>query len=219
LAPATEYIFTLTASLNNIRVVSPAFVVQTNAGVASNCAAGSVGSSCTPCSAGTYASPDNSRCIPCPAGTFNSRSSSSTSSFCAPCSSNTYSTSTGQKSSCTPCPANDKCLLGSASPLASTLITLPANSNTSSSTSESTSLSLGYQYLIAFFGLCLVGTVVCVGFQQRFRNSVAKMAGILRAPRWMFRVDDRKRLIELPSFARGLIGLYVLIGVVVVTAY
>ena len=35
----------------------------------------------------------------------------------------------------------------------------------------------------------------------------------------MFRVDDRKRLIELPSFARGLIGLYVFIGVVVVTAY
>ena len=45
------------------------------------------------------------------------------------------------------------------------------------------------------------------------------MAGILRAPRWLFRVDDHKMLVELPSFVRGLVGLYVFIGVVVVTAY
>jgi len=218
LEPGTTYTFALTSTLNKVQVISQPLVIQTES-ASSRCSPGTVGQYCTPCGAGAFSSPDNSQCVSCPPGTFNLLGPSPASSSCTPCSFITFSSSTGQNSSCTPCPANSDCPLGSASPLASTLVAHPANSSTSSSSSSLSSLSLGYQYIIAFFALCLLCTVVCLIFHKWLRSGVAKMAGILRPPRWLLRVDDRKRLIEIPSFTRGLIGWYVFVGVVVVTVY
>jgi len=76
----------------------------------------------------------------------------------------------------------------------------------------------GLYYLAAFGGCVLLVTSVLMLFKRSTKRGVVKMAHVLRTPFTMLQVEGTT-LTESSSFYRGLIGIWVLTGVLVVTAY
>jgi len=237
LSADTRYGFIVTASLNGgQQVLSPQLTITTLPLPSTVCPAGSLGvvPNCTACPAGSYVAPDGGHCALCVAGTF-SPASSTSSAACTPCAETTVASTPGQ-SSCGACPADHYCPYGSASALQSAPVAVSPTANnhtttTTASAADDTSgsgsngpfavLNMGYILLIVFgVGVMLV-TILAAIARKQLRRVVVKFSAVMRTPRWMMRADQARggMLEETPSFVRGLIGVWVLLGVVLVTIY
>jgi len=85
---------------------------------------------------------------------------------------------------------------------------------------DSSPLVVGWVYVGLFGGVVLVSVLVAVIFQKKLRRVVLAAAVILRTPAAILRLaDSSNKLVEEPSFFRGIIGIWVMAGVILVTAY
>ena len=79
---------------------------------------------------------------------------------------------------------------------------------------------VGLVYVGLFGGFVLVSGMIAVVFRKPLRRVVLAAAVILRTPAAILRVaDSSNKLVEEPSFFRGIVGIWVLGGVILVTAY
>ena len=79
---------------------------------------------------------------------------------------------------------------------------------------------VGLVYVGLFAGFVLVSGMIAVIFRKPLRRVVSVAAVILRTPAAILRVVQSSwTLAEEPSFFRGIVGIWVLGGVVLVTAY
>jgi len=79
---------------------------------------------------------------------------------------------------------------------------------------------VGWVYVGLFAGFVLVSGVIVLIFQKKLRRPVLAAAVILRTPAAILRLaDSSNKLVEEPSFFRGIVGIWVLGGVILVTAY
>ena len=79
---------------------------------------------------------------------------------------------------------------------------------------------VGWVYVGLFGGFIVVSTVIALIFQKKLRRPVLAAAVILRTPAAILRVVQSSwTLTEEPSFFRGIVGIWVLSGVILVTAY
>lgn len=184
------------------------------------CSAGQIWTgACTDCPAGTFAAPDAFSCIECPPGSSSNVTASHSSAVCVPCSAGSYSASAGS-SSCTSCPIGTYCPTGTTSGLPQQPTASAAYSQDSSASSGANSLSAGYVFLVVYFVVATIIGIVVLAFRAKTRFIVAKFAAVMRTPRWLLHLDiPNERVKEPPSLIRGLIGIWVLLGVLLVTLY
>jgi len=79
---------------------------------------------------------------------------------------------------------------------------------------------VGWIYVGLFGGFVLLSGLIAIIFQKKLRRPVLAAAVILRTPAVILRVaDSSNRLVEEPSFFRGIVGIWVSGGVILVTAY
>ena len=79
---------------------------------------------------------------------------------------------------------------------------------------------VGWVYIGLFGGFVIVSTLVVLVFRKPRRRVVSTAAVILRTPAAILRVvQSTWTLAEEPSFFRGIVGIWVLGGVILVTAY
>jgi len=79
---------------------------------------------------------------------------------------------------------------------------------------------VGWVYIGLFGGFVIVSTLVVLVFRKPLRRVVLAAAVILRTPAAILRVVRSSwTLMEEPSFFRGIVGIWVLGGMILVTAY
>ena len=79
---------------------------------------------------------------------------------------------------------------------------------------------VGWVYVGLFAGFVLVGGIIALIFQKKLRLPVLAAAVIFRTPAAILRVVQSSwTLAEEPSFFRGIVGIWVLSGVILVPAY
>ena len=79
---------------------------------------------------------------------------------------------------------------------------------------------VGWVYVGLFGGFVFVSGLIALVFQKRLHRVVLAAAVILRTPAAILRLaDSSNKLVEEPSFFRGIVGIWVLGGVILVTAY
>jgi len=79
---------------------------------------------------------------------------------------------------------------------------------------------VGWVYVGLFGGFVLVSGLIALIFQEKLRRAVLAAAVLLRTPAAILRVvHSSDTLVEVPSFFRGIVGVWVLGGVILVTAY
>jgi len=79
---------------------------------------------------------------------------------------------------------------------------------------------VGWVYVGLFGGFVLVSGVIALIFQKKLGRPVLASAVILLTPAAILRVaHSSDTLVEVPSFFRGIVGIWVLGGVILVTAY
>jgi len=177
---------------------------------------------CVSCSPGTY-SPAGT-CLGCQKGTYSVSAGMSDSATCFPCPAGNYSSTTGANT-CLPCPQIKKCPAGSLFALPYTPQAEGLNSSIDSSKAtlqrvNSNAVSIYWDgYIIAF--AVLVGlTLFTIPFHKKLRRFISLASVILRTPMRMMRVIlPNGTIVENPSFLRGLIGIWVFAGVIIITAY
>ena len=178
-------------------------------GTCSSCAAGTyslTGSVCTPCQKGTASNVAGSitSCPPCPAGSFSSGTSSS---------------------NCSSCPSSSNCQVGSfSSTRAYSPVSEVANQTEVDKNGQTVQVTAspvsGWIYFGIFLGCVVLSGVILIPLRRRLRQPVSAISVILRTPFSFFRiVPSSWTVIEIPSFYRGLVALWVIFGVIVVTAY
>jgi len=78
----------------------------------------------------------------------------------------------------------------------------------------------GYVFVGLFLGFAVLSTAVLVPFRQNLRRPISAMAILLRTPFTFLRVQSpSSHITEIPSFFRGLIGVWVVAALVLITAY
>ena len=226
LSPATSYTFVLSATLGTTTVQSPLVVVTTSQGASTSCSPGSAmtSSGCVACSAGTYVAPNGTHCALCTAGTFAAGALNADNTQCLLCPAGTYSDTPGS-GTCISCAYDSTCPAGSA---VGTLSNLPTNSSLSSAQAmtaaaagNNSGLSVGYILIIVFVGSGLTITAVVFVARKRTHTIVHRFGNVMRTPRWLLSVDTTggEHLSEPPSFVRGLVGIWIVLAVVLVTIY
>ena len=105
------------------------------------------------------------------------------------------------------------------------VFTNPENANQTSVSSDGeatdtlTSIS-GWVFVGVLLGFIFLSTLVCLPFRRQTRRYVSIISVILRTPFSVFRVvQSTWRIVETPSFYRGLDALWVIAGLVLITAY
>jgi len=180
---------------------------------------------CLPCMPGTIEV--GRKCVSCQLGTYSNETTSSDITDCQFCPQGTYTPSPGAIS-CISCGTN--CRRASVLPNAAE----PTPSNVTQTVLVDgvpitdvedpvvlgITLSFGYYYLFGFLGLSLIVAIILLPFHRLLRKYVAFFAVVLRTPFYLLQMNPTTYgLTEIPSFMRGLIGIWVIIGVVAVTAY
>ena len=78
----------------------------------------------------------------------------------------------------------------------------------------------GWAYIGPMLGFVVVSTIILVPLRRRVRRPVSAISVILRTPFSFLRiVPSSWTVVEIPSFYRGLVSLWVIVGLVLVTAY
>ena len=176
---------------------------------------------CSSCAAGTY-SLTGSVCTPCQKGTASNVAGSITS--CPPCPAGSFSSSTSS-SSCSSCPSSSNCQVGSfASTRAYSPVSEAVNQTEVDKNGQTVQVTAspvsGWIYFGIFLGCVVLSGVILIPLRRRLRQPVSKISVILRTPFAVLRVVSSSwTVVEIPSFYRGLVALWVIFGVIVVTAY
>jgi len=78
----------------------------------------------------------------------------------------------------------------------------------------------GWVFFGIFLGCVVLTGVILIPLRRRVRQPVSAISVILRTPFSFFRiVPSSRRVVEIPSFYRGLVSLWVIAGLVLITAY
>ena len=78
----------------------------------------------------------------------------------------------------------------------------------------------GWVYIGTVLGFVVVSSIILTPLHRRLRRPVSAISVILKTPFSVFRVlPSSWTVIEIPSFYRGLVALWVIAGLVVITAY
>jgi hypothetical protein len=185
---------------------------------------------CLPCRPGSYRGPTDPDYVLCQAGTVSASEGAPSAESCQPCPLGSYAPNLGM----TNCSACARC--GTVGSLMATPISegvpLPllinatafAQTKYDSSgnilTTGSANIDVGYYYLGIFLGVCFLSTVIIIPIRRRLRWIVSPLAAVLRAPlNYMRAVASTGKVVEVPSFYRGLVGIWVVLGLILVTGY
>jgi len=177
---------------------------------------------CTTCLPGTF-SLSGISCVPCQAGTSSILFAALSATSCTPCDIGQYSGSPGSKT-CTFC-SSDRCTTigsitsspSSPSEVAFNLTILDGDGNSVTGVSL---FVVGWVYGGLFGGFVLVSGVIALIFRKPLRRVVLAAAVILRTPAAILRVvHSSDTLVEVPSFFRGIVGIWVIGAVLLVTVY
>lgn len=220
--PGATYLFTMTASLDKVTVASETVLTVSIPTLLTGCPPGEhkISGNCSPCPSGTYQS--GLACIPCQKGFFYSGAVEGAfdPSVCQPCSQGSY-TKQPMSSSCLPC--GGLCPAGSMEDSAEVYMAkafaislYDKDGNLVEPVSDEI---LAWTYLVAFGGAVLILLLLAFPLKRWLKKGVSKVALVLRTPFSILFVGPDSTLMESPSYARGLIGLCVLLGVALVTAY
>jgi len=162
-------------------------------------------------------------CVPCQAGTSSSNPAAPSAASCTPCAIGQYSNSVGSKT-CASCGTNQCATIGSITPSLSSPSTVDFNrtvyGENGNPVTAASPFIVGWIYVGLFGGFVLLSGLIAIIFQKKLRRPVLAAAVILRTPAVILRVaDSSNRLVEEPSFFRGIVGIWVSGGVILVTAY
>jgi len=220
--PGSTYAFSLSSSIDGAVVYSPT-VSASIPSVLTGCDAGfaietSMGN-CTACAPGTFQLAFS--CVPCQVGTHSTTSASFSIYDCAPCPAGTYTSLTGQ-STCSPC--EGACLVvgsmvPSPAPIPARSFELITFDPSGSTLLDAVASISGWYYLVAFAAGVLLSVLLFTLLRRYTGHIVSKVAIILRTPFTRLFVTNQQTLAETPSFVRGLVGICVILGLLVVTAY
>jgi len=179
--------------------------------------------SCSPCVPGTF-SPQGLTCIPCQVGTFSVVPQAPSASYCQPCPAGQYNSALGS-TICVQCAGGCPMIgsmISSPSPSTEVPFNMTEYDQEGNTISEPSSFDIGFVYIGIFGGYVLVSGIFVYLFKdrQRIEEQVPKFAGVLRTPLKIMQVDlDTGKVGENPSMVRGVIGIWVLGGVLLVTVY
>ena len=131
---------------------------------------------------------------------------------CTPCGIGQYSHTLGSQT-CTSCGTNKCTTIGSITPSPSSpseaafnLTILDRNGNPVTAASP---FVVGLVYVGLFAGFVLVSGLVAIIFQKKLRRPVLAASVILRTPAAILRVvHSSDTLVEVPSFFRGIVGIW-----------
>jgi len=199
--------------------ICPTGFTGQNCGTQSSCSPGTALSSgvCHLCSAGTF-STDGESCVRCQLGTSSNATAATES--CSPCSSGTFAPDT-TSTSCFPCPSCSQ--IGSIVPNAYSPSLAKANQSSVPSNDKAaippTPIS-GWVFVGVLIAFMLISTIILIPFRRQTCRYVSAVAVILRTPFNFLRVVPSSwHVIEIPSFYRGLVALWVIAGLILITAY
>ena len=175
---------------------------------------------CSQCSAGTYSL--GIACISCQQGTFSNVSGATTPTNCQLCGNNSYSATAGS-TSCSPC--SGSCAAGSMMSSPCSPIREPPDLiivDESGHQYEPTNPPVvpGLLFVWAFLGFVGCSVIVTILFRKWLGEGISAASVVLKTPFSAVRViHSSDTLSEVPSLIRGTIGLWVIAGVIVITAY
>jgi len=169
---------------------------------------------CRPCSAGTY-SISGVLCVPCQKGTWSNVTAATE--LCAPCPAGTYVSSTNaiECSSCSFCQQMGSFSQNPYSPTPETANqTSVSSSNGALITATPTQVS-GWIFVGILLGFVLLSVAIFTPLYRQTRGYISAISVILRTPFGFLRVVPSSwTIIEIPSFYRGLVALWVIAGLV-----
>jgi len=176
---------------------------------------------CKACSEGYFSL--GTACVPCQAGSFSATPAATSASACQPCPAGQFS-STAASNSCQPCGAHQCAVLGSMVSSASSPVPVPFSSQSLDSSGEVVGPALpdisGYIFLGVFVGFVIITGLVALCVKKCLQRPIAAAAVMLKTPLSVVEVlGSNGRLVERPSYARGIVGLWVAAGVLIVTLY
>lgn len=182
---------------------------------------------CFPCSPGTYRTSAQHNCVPCQKGTNSSVVAAQSPSFCKVCPVGNFAPMAASMT-CHPCDDGEVSCprFGSFSadspavlrPVAFRQVILDQDGQVV--TNEAHVSLIGYYYLGAFFLFVILSAGFAFLFRKRVRKAVASAAIILKTPMsYMQVVFPSGDVAEVSSFYRGLVGIWVVAGILLVTAY
>ena len=175
---------------------------------------------CSVCGIGTF-STDGLSCVSCQSGTYSNLTGSTSAENCTLCPPGTFSTV--ESSSCSHC--DGPCAVGSMvaspfSPLPADFLLITYDSSGQDISKIPTSNDEGYIFLGIFGGCILLTAVVGHVFRRWLTKLIAHAAVILKTPFGLLKVTTAPGILtEAPSFHRGLVGVWVITGLIVITAY
>lgn len=185
-------------------------------------------SSCSPCPEGSFGvlEAGSAKCVPCQKGTSSGELAATSSKVCEPCAKGYYSASI-HATSCVSCHGgcSDSVASFSASGfsapvIASDFYLTVIGEDGKVVLAVSKDITVGYYYLGICLGLVLISGVIAVAYRRKFRKLVSPVAVILKTPFSYMQVILPSGIVtEIPSFYRGLVGIWVILGLVFVTAY
>jgi len=189
--------------------------------VPSGCGAGlgySDTGTCSECQAGTFSFSGFS-CSPCQVGTYSSISAT----YCLPCDLGQYSSTLGS-TTCNPCNPNKCSTIGSitSSPIspAQSPFNFTVLNQDGTLVAAASPFIVGWVYFGLFGGFVVLSSVFAPLLRKQLRRPILAAAVILRTPATILKVIvASESLVEVPSFFRGLVGLWVFGGVCFITAY
>jgi hypothetical protein len=174
---------------------------------------------CLPCSPGTY-SLNGQACVPCQKGTFSNVTASTAD--CPACPVGSYSSSPGSIA-CSSC--SGSCHLGSLAADAS-FSPAPEACNVTlvnqdgQVIQEQTSSSTGWVYIVVMVIFMVASFAVLTPLRHKVQMYVTPFSIVVRTPFSFMRVMPSSwTIIEIPSFSRGLVGIWVIVGIILITAY
>ena len=172
---------------------------------------------CRACSPGTY-STSGLACVPCQVGT--SSNATGATQICATCASGFYAPSTNS-TSCTPCPSCKKSgSIALDSYFPTSVIANQSSVSSSGRVITTTTEASGWIFIGTLVGFVLLSTLILFPFRRQTRRYVSAVSVILKTPFSVFRVVSASgSVVEVPSFYRGLVALWVIAGLIVITAY
>jgi len=173
-----------------------------------------INGACSLCIAGTY-SLAGAACTPCQKGTASNVTGAK--SYCPACLAGSFSSSVSS-ANCSSCPSSSNCQIGSfASTRAYSPVVQLENQTKVDKNGHiiqpGVSTVSGWAFLGPMFGFVVVSTIILVPLRRRVRRPVSAISVILRTPFSFLRiVPSSWTVVEIPSFYRGLVSLWVIAG-------
>jgi len=243
LSPDTTYVFVIAATINGNAALSLPLTTATYAGIVDVCPLGFVPTSntvnttttavtssdgdCVQCGPGTFVSFNRLSCAQCVRGTASSMAGASGSSQCILCAKGYKATDVGLVS-CSKCASSEYCPMGAASSLSQNPIAWLNSEIVGLASSQEMAVSADTVFILVF--LCVGIAITIPLMTQRCRENkmievyVNHFAAVMRTPRWLMSVDldarhkgNKHSLMEPLSYDRGIVGIWVVLGVLLST--